>query len=61
MKQQLKALSLLAMLAQTAPAVAAGVATVTAYPGNKGPGCKQTIDVAGAVGPKHVVDFDEGV
>src|SRR5512136_1660326 len=60
MKRQLMALNLLVMLAQTARAVAAGVTVVTAFPGNEGPGWKQTIDVAGAVGPKHVVDFDEG-
>ena len=35
-----------------------GVAIVRSFPGNKGPGWKQTIDVAGAVGPDHVVDFD---
>jgi hypothetical protein len=28
------------------------------FPGNKGPGWKQSVDVAGAVGPRHVVDFD---
>jgi hypothetical protein len=60
MKRQMIALSLLVMWAQTAPAFAADVTVVTAYPGNKGPGWKQTIDVAGAVGPRHVVDFDEG-
>ncbi len=60
MKQQVIALSLLLMLAQAAPAEAADVTVVTTYPGNKGPGWKRTIDVAGAVGPNHVVDFDEG-
>jgi hypothetical protein len=35
-----------------------GVTVVRSFPGNKGPGWKQTIDVAGAVGPDHVVDFD---
>src|SRR5512142_1091601 len=59
-QQQLIALGLLVMLAPTAPTVAAAVTVVTAYRANKGPGWKQTIDVAGAVGPKHVVDFDEG-
>ncbi len=48
------------MLGHTTPAFAAAVTIVTAYPANKGPGWKQTIDVAGAVGPKHAVDFDEG-
>lgn len=28
------------------------------FPANKGPGWKSSIDVAGAVGPEHVVDFD---
>ncbi|MCX8156047.1 MAG: hypothetical protein N3J91_06345 [Verrucomicrobiae bacterium] len=36
------------------------VRVVTAFPANRGPGWKQTIDVAGAVGPRHVVAFDEG-
>ncbi len=60
MIHQLRALGLLVMLAQTASSLAAGVTVVTAYSANRGPGWKQTIDVAGAVGPKHVVDFDEG-
>ncbi len=60
MKQQVIALSFWVMLGHTTPAFAAEVTVVTAYPANKGPGWKQTIDVAGAAGPKHVVDFDEG-
>lgn len=50
---------------EAAAAPAAGIETSTSgitvertFPGNKGPGWKQSIDVAGAVGPKHVVDFD---
>jgi hypothetical protein len=31
---------------------------VLSFPGNKGPGWKDSIDVAGAVGPRHVVSFD---
>src|SRR5262245_4722809 len=31
---------------------------VLSFPGNKGPGWKDSIDVAGAVGPRHVVGFD---
>ena len=31
---------------------------VRSFPANKGPGWKSSIDVAGAVGPLHVVDFD---
>lgn len=34
------------------------VTVVTTFPGNKGPGWKDSIDAAGAVGPHHVVDFD---
>jgi hypothetical protein len=61
MKWQVMVLSLLmTMVSQTAPAPGADVTIVSAFPGNKGPGWKETIDVAGAVGPKHVVDFDEG-
>jgi len=60
MKRQVLALSLLVILDQVPSAWAADVTVVTTYPANKGPGWKQTIDVAGAVGPKHVVDFDEG-
>lgn len=60
MKRQVIVLSLLVTMAQAVPVVGADVTVVTAYPANKGPGWKQTIDVAGAVGPKHVVDFDEG-
>ncbi len=48
------------MVVQAAPTWAGDVTIVTAYAANKGPGWKQTIDVAGAVGPKHVVDFEEG-
>jgi hypothetical protein len=60
MTGQLILLSLLVTVVQAIPALGADVIVVTRYPGNKGPGWKQTIDVAGAVGPKHVVDFDEG-
>lgn len=31
---------------------------ISAFEGNRGPGWKDSIDVAGAVGPKHVVGFD---
>lgn len=41
-----------------AAAGAADITVVRSFPGNKGPGWKETIDVAGAVGPEHVVDFD---
>lgn len=34
------------------------VTVVTTFSGNKGPGWKDSIDVAGAVGPRHVVSFD---
>ncbi|MCA9213691.1 MAG: hypothetical protein KDB27_11525 [Planctomycetales bacterium] len=39
-------------------ASAQDVAIVDSFSGNKGPGWKQTIDVAGSVGPDHLVDFD---
>lgn len=35
-----------------------GIEIVRSFPANKGPGWKQSIDIAGAVGPDHVVDFD---
>ncbi len=60
MKRQVTVLSLLVMVAPAVPASETEVTVVTTYPGNKGPGWKETIDVAGAVGPKHAVDFDEG-
>ncbi len=60
MKRQNLSVILLLMVGQALSAVAADVTVVTTFPANKGPGWKQTIDVAGAVGPKHVVDFDEG-
>jgi hypothetical protein len=60
MKWQATVLSLLTMVNQAFPALGADVAVVSAFPGNKGPGWKETIDVAGAVGPEHVVDFDKG-
>jgi hypothetical protein len=58
MKTPVIVLSLLVILGQAVFALRADVTVVTTYPGNKGPGWKQTIDVAGAVGPKHVVDFE---
>jgi hypothetical protein len=36
----------------------AAAEVVRSFPGNKGPGWKDSIDVAGAVGPRHVVGFD---
>ena len=60
MKRQVIVLGLLVLVGQAVPALGAEVTVVTTYPANKGPGWKETIDVAGAVGPKHVVDFDEG-
>jgi len=60
MKRQVIVLSFLVMVGQAVPALGADVTFVTTYPANKGPGWKETIDVAGAVGPNHVVDFDEG-
>src|SRR6516164_6574868 len=47
-----------AFLARALLAVGDGVRVVRSFPGNKGPGWKDSIDVAGAVGPRHVVDFD---
>jgi len=47
-----------AFLARTLLAVGEDVRIVRSFPGNKGPGWKESIDVAGAVGPRHVVDFD---
>src|SRR5262249_53677877 len=47
-----------AFLARTLLAVGDDVRIVRSFPGNKGPGWKDSIDVAGAVGPRHVVDFD---
>ena len=60
MKRQVLVLSVLVVAAQSAPVFGAEVTVVKAYPANKGPGWKSSIDVAGAVGPKHVVDFDGG-
>lgn len=40
------------------PETSADIEVVRAFQGNKGPGWKQSIDVAGSVGPEHVVDFD---
>src|SRR5262245_44762998 len=34
------------------------VSIIRSFAGNMGPGWKPSIDAAGAVGPKHVVDFD---
>ena len=51
-------LLVLAALAGAEPAAGDEIAIVRSFPGNKGPGWKASIDVAGAVGPRHVVDFD---
>lgn len=48
----------LVALLQAIPAAAEGVDVVRAFPANRGPGWKASIDVAGAVGQRHVVDFD---
>jgi hypothetical protein len=56
MKRPVIGLILLVVLGHTAPALGADVTVVTAYPANKGPGWKQTIDVAGAVGHRYA-DF----
>lgn len=37
---------------------AEGASVIHSFPGDKGPGWKDSIDVAGAVGPHHVVSFD---
>ena len=58
MRIQAIATCLLALVAQPARVSVADTIVVTAFPGNKGPGWKQSIDAAGAVGPKHVVAFD---
>jgi hypothetical protein len=58
MKRTTLLLGLLTLAAQTVPASAADVTVVRTFPANKGPGWKSSIDVAGAVGPRHVVDFD---
>jgi hypothetical protein len=47
-----------ALLARTLLAVGDDVRIIRSFPGNKGPGWKDSIDVAGAVGPRHVVSFD---
>jgi hypothetical protein len=47
-----------AFLARTLVAEGDGVSIVRSFPGNTGPGWKDSIDVAGAVGPRHVVSFD---
>ncbi len=60
MKQQVIILSVLVMAGQSVAAFGAEVTVVKAYPANKGPGWKSSIDVAGAIGPQHVVDFDDG-
>jgi hypothetical protein len=47
-----------AVLARALSAVGDDVSLVRSFPGNKGPGWKDSIDVAGAVGPRHVVSVD---
>src|SRR5262249_50009365 len=47
-----------ALLAPALVAAGRGVRGVRSVRGNKGPGWKDSIDVAGAVGPSHVVSFD---
>jgi len=51
-------LTLMALSTQTVQATASDVAVVQSFPANKGPGWKSSIDVAGGVGLRHVVDFD---
>ncbi|GIX04575.1 MAG: hypothetical protein KatS3mg114_0444 [Planctomycetaceae bacterium] len=46
------------MFCQSEPGAESGVIIVTSFLGNKGPGWKDSIDVAGAVGPRHIVGFD---
>lgn len=58
MQSKILSIALLAWVAMSMPVLADDVTIVKSFPGNKGPGWKQTIDVAGAVGPEHVVDFD---
>jgi hypothetical protein len=43
---------------ETSTGTEAAAVVVRSFPGNKGPGWKESIDVAGAVGPRHVVGFD---
>lgn len=50
----------LAMMAYAATLRAQDVTIVSTFEGDKGPSWKQTADISGAVGPKHVVDFDGG-
>ena len=52
MKWHVTILSLLTTVSQAGLALGADVTIVSAFPGNKGPGWKETIDVAGAVGPR---------
>lgn len=42
----------------THPVFAAEVEVARSFPANHGPGWKSSIDIAGAVGLRHVVDFD---
>jgi len=58
MQPTTSSLVLLAITAHAALAFDAGVTVVRTFPANKGPGWKDSIDVAGAVGSRHVVDFD---
>lgn len=50
--------SLLALFAQATRSLAANCVIVSKFPADSGPGYKSNPDEAGAVGPKHIVDFD---
>jgi hypothetical protein len=60
LRKSIGSLALVALVGSTVglSAVGDGVRIVRSFPRNKGPGWKQSIDVGGAVGPRHVVDFD---
>lgn len=58
MRAAIVLLFVVTMFSPATSTVADDITVVRSFPANQGPGWKQTIDVAGSVGPEHVVDFD---
>src|SRR6516164_5652878 len=56
----MKALIVLLMLGIALTALAGNGRILQNFPGASGPGYKPCPDTTGAVGPKHVVDFEDG-
>lgn len=53
------AVSILVLLGQLVPALAGNGVVVSSFPADVGPSHKDHPDEAGAVGPQHIVDFDD--